>query len=119
MLIDSIVTGAGHGIGLSIVQQLLAEDEVAFVVAIDIKVDELGSIHDQYPSKLEIVNGDISERATSQFAVERAAKLHGRIDSLILNAGMLQPVGPVADTSVEHWKRLFDVNFFALLHTVS
>jgi NADP-dependent 3-hydroxy acid dehydrogenase YdfG len=31
---------------------------------------------------------------------------------------ILGPIKPVLETKIEDWKRLYDVNFFALLHTV-
>lgn len=48
-----------------------------------------------------------------------AEKYHG-IDALILNAGILDPVGKVADSSIplDEWKRHFDVNFFSLITAV-
>ena len=51
--------------------------------------------------------------------MDTAIEQCGRLDAIVLNAAMLKPVGPVAEAVVSEWKRLYDVNFFALLHTVS
>ena len=69
--------------------------------------------------KLSVVKGDISDRSTSERAVAAALNLRGKLHGVILNAAILRPVGPAAETGVDEWKRLFDVNFFGLLHTVS
>lgn len=116
----SIVTGAGGGIGLAIVQQLLDQtDAGTLVVGVDIVGHRLEKLQLSAPEKLEIIIGDVAQRSTSEKAVQVALDRTGRIDTLILNAGILRPVGAIATTPVEQWKSLFDVNFFSLLHTVS
>lgn len=44
-------------------------------------------------------------------------KAHGQLDGLVLNAGVLEPLGPIADENVPLalWKSHFDVNFFSLI----
>ncbi|KAL4081686.1 hypothetical protein V8B97DRAFT_2001832 [Scleroderma yunnanense] len=50
-------------------------------------------------------------------AFDEARKKFGRIDSLVLNAGTLDPMGRIGDPaiSVDAWKQHFDVNVFSLL----
>ena len=45
-------------------------------------------------------------------------KTYGHLDALILNAGILTPLGKVDEVSVEGWKAHFDVNFFSLITAV-
>lgn len=45
-------------------------------------------------------------------------KLGGKIDGLIINHGALEPIKRVADTSIEEWQKLFDINFFSPLALV-
>ena len=44
-----------------------------------------------------------------------AKKTYGRIDSLVLNAGVFEPTGKITSPqlNVEAWKQHFDVNFFS------
>lgn len=106
------------GIGLAITKGLLADPTLSLIVGVDIKTAELEKL---LPSenRLAIVQGDVSERATNQTAVETAIQRGGKLDCIILNAAILRPVGPAAVTKVEDWKTLFDVNFFGPLHAVS
>lgn len=46
-------------------------------------------------------------------------KFGGKIDGLIVNHAALEPLKRVADTSVEEWKRLYDINLFSPLALVS
>jgi NAD(P)-dependent dehydrogenase (short-subunit alcohol dehydrogenase family) len=116
----SVVTGANRGIGLSIVNQLLSQSgQSTFIIAVDLQNEQLERLKSSSPEKFDFVSGDISVRSTSENIVALAKERTGRLDTLILNAGVLRPVGPIADISVEKFKKLFDVNFFALVHTVS
>src|SRR6266511_11310 len=113
-----IVTGAGNGIGLSIVKLLLSDPKVSLVVAVDVKTGQLVPIRSQHGDRFEIIHGDVSHRSTSEAAVGRAIAKGGRLDAIILNAAILGPISPVAEGDVGEWKKLFDINFFSLLHTV-
>jgi NADP-dependent 3-hydroxy acid dehydrogenase YdfG len=115
-MLSRLLTGAGGGIGLAIAENLLSNG--ARVVGVDLSTARLSDLKARYDAQLEIVTGDVGERSTSAQAVEIATTKFGRLDSIILNAAILAPVGPAADTDVEGWRKLFDVNFFALLHTV-
>lgn len=92
---------------------------ISLVVAVDINLSGLKASVGEYEKRLVLVEGDITDRATSERAVSQAVAIGGHLNSIILNAGILRPVGEVSQTEVSDWKRLFDVNFFALLHTVS
>lgn len=114
------MSGANSGIGLSIVQQLLAKFKSGdLVIAVDLYDDQLRALAEQHHENLEVVRGDISIRFTSEVILERAQSRNARIDTLILNHAMLPPVGRLATLEVDTWKRHVDVNFFSLVHTVS
>ena len=50
-------------------------------------------------------------------AISTFIKAYGQLDGLVLNAGMLEPLSPIADENVPlaGWKSHFDVNFFSLI----
>ncbi|KEF51202.1 uncharacterized protein A1O9_12705 [Exophiala aquamarina CBS 119918] len=113
------VTGAGRGIGLSIIKCLLKDtgpDTVIF--AVDVLSENLEELQKSQP-RLEIVLGDVSQRSTSEKLLERIHARDCRLETLILNAGVLKPIGPIVEVDVDQFKRLFDINFFALIYTVS
>ena len=100
------------------VKILLANSQSSLVIGVDVKTSELEVLMESNPDRLAIIQGDVSDRSVNQRAVETAANRRGKLDSMILNAGILRPVGPAAETAVAEWKQLFDVNFFALVHAV-
>ena len=50
-------------------------------------------------------------------SVTRGLEKYKRIDGLILNAGVLEPLGKIAseEITLDQWKQHFDVNFFSLV----
>ena len=47
-------------------------------------------------------------------ALSQAEKTYHRIDGLVLNAGVLDPIGCIGDdTTIASWKNHFNVNFFS------
>jgi NADP-dependent 3-hydroxy acid dehydrogenase YdfG len=117
--LSSIATGAGAGIGLEIVKGLLANPNSSFVIGVDIQTSELDKLLPEHHNRLAVIQGDVSDRSTNQRAIEIAIDRAGKLDCIILNAGILRPVGLAAVTEVTDWKKLFDVNFFGVVHAVS
>lgn len=46
-------------------------------------------------------------------------KFGGKIDGIVVNHAALEPLKRVADSSVEEWKKLYDINLFSPLALVS
>jgi NADP-dependent 3-hydroxy acid dehydrogenase YdfG len=60
----------------------------------------------------------MADAAVSQKAVEVANSRWGRIDSVIINHGSLDPVKKVAESTVEEWRKAYDVNVFSAVGLV-
>jgi NADP-dependent 3-hydroxy acid dehydrogenase YdfG len=61
----------------------------------------------------------MSDSSLPEKAVALANERWGRLDSLIINHGTLDPVKKVADSSAEEWRKGFDVNVFSAVGMVS
>lgn len=98
---------------------MLTKSPTANIVAIARSKDDLDLLVKKYGlDRVGIVVGDVSETSTSKSAVDLAIKKFGSINSVILNAGVLSPVNPIAKAEIEKWKTLFDINFFAPLDLI-
>lgn len=73
----------------------------------------------EYPDQFEFVAGDLGNPATARAAVEKAVSVFGKIDSLIICHGVLDPVSKISDANVEEWRRSFDIGFFSAVDLVS
>lgn len=89
----AIVTGAAGGLGTAI--QRVFEREGARVVPVDLHGH--GCLH-----------ADIATESGNQAMIDVALERFGRIDVLVLNAGV-QHMSPIADFPVQEWDRLMDV----------
>ncbi|KAK3697720.1 hypothetical protein LTR37_017302 [Vermiconidia calcicola] len=53
---------------------------------------------------------DVSDEASTQSAAEEVEKAFGRLDILVNNAGFLEEFRPVAESKVEEWWKVWEVN---------
>lgn len=95
MRMNTLVTGANRGIGLSLVQHLLARgDHVIATCRQPGKATALNTLAGEFPGRLHVLPLDV---ANEKSRIELARELplvvgeDGRIDLLINNAGVLHP----------------------------
>ncbi|KAG8716144.1 hypothetical protein FRC11_008625 [Ceratobasidium sp. 423] len=112
-----IVTGASRGIGLAVVGALLKSYKARVVTLSRTRTPEISALASEHQDSLVLFEGDVTKEQSALSAVDLAKSKFGRLDGLILNAGVLEPIGRIgsSELSVEDWKSVFDVNFFALL----
>lgn len=114
-----LVTGASRGIGRAIVDDVLKPENDAVVYGVAKSEDLLKEIKEKYGDRFYYVAGDITDDNVLEKLVNGAVERHGRIDSVIANAGVLEPVQDVSRLEVDSWKKLFDVNFFSVVSLTS
>lgn len=105
-----IVTGASRGLGFAITKSLLAKG--SNVVGISRTTEPLKALS---TDRLHIVSGDVTDESLWRRVADETPKRFGGIDGLVLNAGVLDPVGKIADLDLAEARWLFEVNFFSLL----
>jgi len=113
----TILTGAGSGIGRA--TAILFAGEGAIVYASDI--DEAGlketlSLVKEGKNNVHISKVDVTKYDDVRKHVDEVAKKHGRVDCLIVNAGVVR-VGQVEDFPEEDYDVLLNVNLKGLFFT--
>ncbi|KAF9879480.1 hypothetical protein CkaCkLH20_03023 [Colletotrichum karsti] len=111
-----IVTGASRGIGLAIAQYLL-KDSHKVVLAARSK-DQLEAIKTAHPGQVEYVAGDLGDIKTIPKIAETAIKAFGKIDGIVVNHGVLEPVTRLEHFDIEAWRKAYDINVFSGLALV-
>ncbi|KAI8318276.1 NAD(P)-binding protein, partial [Martensiomyces pterosporus] len=112
----AIVTGASRGIGKAVSLHLISKG--VSVVGVARSADALSSTSEEINKaaangvQFIPVVGDVTDEAVQQSAVDQAAK-HGTLVALVNNAGVVDPIGPIASTPISSWVALFQTNFFA------
>ena len=98
--LKAIVTGGAEGIGRATAEMMRGVG--ADVVVLDRAIDGVAG-------PLRPYRADVTDRASVEAAVERAAADLGGIDIVVNNAG-IGAIGTVEDNDDAEWRRVLDVN---------
>jgi NAD(P)-dependent dehydrogenase (short-subunit alcohol dehydrogenase family) len=113
-----VVTGAGAGMGRELVLQLLSRN--ARVAAVDLRPETLAETAGlaRAGDRLSTHVVDITDRDGVRALPEAVVDVHGVVDGVINNAGIIQPFAPVAELDHADARRVMEVNFFGTYHVV-
>ncbi|ANU11764.1 short-chain dehydrogenase/reductase SDR [Planococcus antarcticus DSM 14505] len=111
----AIVTGAGGGMGKVVVEQFLAQG--AKVAAIDLHVGGLAELEVQYPERLLVIQGNLTDEQSVEAAIKRTAEKFGQIDVLANVAGIAQAATDIEKVSLKDWERIMAINSTAVFLT--
>jgi NADP-dependent 3-hydroxy acid dehydrogenase YdfG len=112
----ALVTGASSGIGEATARTLAAEGaKVALVARRAERLEKLASEIAGHGHTALAIEADVTDRDQAKAAVERTIGDFGRLDILVNNAGVML-LGPMADSPVEEWDRMIDINLKGLLY---
>ena len=104
-----IVTGGASGIGLAVVERLLAEG--SSVVLVDADADGVrAATAELVGDRLLGVVADVSTEEGTERYFAAALERFGRVDGLHANAGIAEPGPTVAETDPEDFDRMLAVN---------
>lgn len=117
----TVITGGGTGVGAALAR-LLAERGHSVVIA-GRREAPLAAVAAE--TKALVVVGDLATEAGARHLIDETLAKFGRIDNLVLNAGIVHN-GKVADFSLDDWNQTLSINLtanfllskFALPHLV-
>jgi NAD(P)-dependent dehydrogenase (short-subunit alcohol dehydrogenase family) len=111
----AVITGGTEGIGFATAQLFVNEGAHVFITGRRQK--ELDEAVKAIGRNVTGVQGDVTNLADLDRLYEVVAKVKGRIDVILANAGFgeFSPIGAITE---EHFDKLFDVNVKAALFTV-
>ena len=102
------ITGASRGIGLELVNQLVKRDN-AIVFAGVRNPFSLEKLYPSPPSNLHIIQCDVTSDDSVSKAAESLARISGRVDVLINNAGIDNGLS-IRDTDVAGFQEILETN---------
>lgn len=101
----AVITGAGSGIGLAVAQRLVSEG--ARVSAWDISDSALNESGALFAQKIVM---DQSDEMSVARAAAQTIQQFGRIDILVVSAGITGPNVRLVDYPTDAWRRVIEVN---------
>ena len=102
-----LVTAGAAGIGLAIVERLLAHEACVFVC--DVNEGTLHSFRKANP-QAGAIKADVSNEAEVDRMFAAVQATLGGLDALINNAGIAGPTGAVEDIHPTEWRRCIDID---------
>jgi NAD(P)-dependent dehydrogenase (short-subunit alcohol dehydrogenase family) len=111
-----LVTGGGSGMGRGLCEKLAQID--ATVICTDINIanaEETVSLINQNKHTAVARKLDVAQLADFEEVIDDIVKEHGRIDLIFNNAGV-GVTGEIRDFTMEHWKKVMDINFYGVLY---
>jgi 3alpha(or 20beta)-hydroxysteroid dehydrogenase len=103
----AIVTGGARGQGAATAELFVAEG--ASVLIGDVLDERGGELADRLGPSATYIHLDVSDEASWELAMERVVELHGGLDILINNAGIVRPT-PIIGGSLDVYMEIIRVN---------
>ena len=112
----SFVMGASVGIGASVAEILVGQGASIGIAAR--RGDELRALAARLGPRVLPIACDVADYAAVKRAVDEAAAHFGRIDHLVNNAGVIEPIGRVDQTDPAEWARAIQINLVGAYHAI-
>lgn len=114
-----IVTGASRGLGAAAARicARLGANVVVNARSADVLEQVAQEIRDA-GGAVRVVVGDISEPDTGRRLVETAVDAFGRLDAVVNNAGILEPVARLEDAQRDAWQTNWEINVLGPLSLI-
>ncbi len=112
----AIVTGGASGMGRAVCEQMGRHG--ATLVVADINQQGAQEVAESIVAaggKARAVRLDVTRREDVHGLVNETAREHGRLDLIFNNAG-IGILGDERDKTLDHWKKVVDVNLHGVLH---
>ena len=107
----AIVTGAGSGIGAACARLLAARGHAVVLVGRDFDKLEAVRASMEEPTRHLSMAADVADSGLAHEVVDRTLEAYGRLDALVLNAGVA-PKATIDQTTEEVLEQAFFVNAF-------
>jgi len=109
-----VITGASRGIGEAATRAFA--DAGANVVLLARSGDAIGRIAREIGDRALAITCDVASWSQVTSAIDQAAWRFGKIDVLINNAGVIEPVAMLRASDPAAWSKAFDINLKGVYH---
>jgi 3-oxoacyl-[acyl-carrier protein] reductase len=108
----ALVTGASQGIGAASAKALAkAGVKVGLLARTANKLEHIADAIRRDGGEAVAISGNVADYQDVNSAVSECVRSFGRLDFLINNAGVIEPISRLADSDPEAWSQAADVNY--------
>jgi NADP-dependent 3-hydroxy acid dehydrogenase YdfG len=112
-----VITGASSGLGEAAARRLAGEGAKLILGAR--RLDRMKALATELGLPADaVVQTDVTDPAQVKALVDHAVEMHGRIDVLLNNAGLM-PHSPLERGKIADWDRMIDVNIKGVLYGIA
>lgn len=108
------ITGASRGIGAAAAWEFKAAGWRVALLARSEK--DITSLAEEFGEDAMALRCDLSDWVSTQAALQTVVARWGRLDALINNAGVIDPISRIESVDPEDWGRAIDINLKGVLH---
>lgn len=106
-----IVTGAGNGIGKAIAEAITRDG--GHVLAVVRSQATAAALTETLGGEALVLIRDVTAPDAAEAVMAAGLARWGRVDALVNNAGMIDPIGRLAETDPAQWEHAVTTNFIA------
>jgi NAD(P)-dependent dehydrogenase (short-subunit alcohol dehydrogenase family) len=107
----AVITGASRGIGAATARAMAAEGAaVALLARSGAEIEALADEIAGGGGRALALGTDVGDYAAMEAAIARVTEAFGRVDILVTNAAVIDPIGPLATTDPGEWGRAIAIN---------
>jgi short-subunit dehydrogenase len=112
--LTAVITGASTGIGraLAVLLAKKYKARIALNARNEALLAETAQAVKESGGEAICISGDIADKSVCERLIKSCVESFGSPDMLVNNAGFAKP-GPVKNLTLDDWRRVFEVNFFA------
>ncbi len=113
----ALITGASRGIGAATAIEMASQGVAVVLAARSVEDSQavVKRIRDD-GGTAEFLACDVARYADVVAAVDLCREKFGRLDYLINNAGVIEPIGALADSDPQQWTHAVDINLKGIYH---
>jgi len=112
-----VITGASRGIGAATAEVFAAHGAAVMLAARDEQsIEALAGKIRRAGGRAQALRCDVTRFADVAAVIARCHEVFGRFDALINNAGVIEPIGRLADSDPKAWTHASDINYKGVYH---
>ncbi|CAN5890223.1 SDR family oxidoreductase [soil metagenome] len=116
--LNGIITGASQGLGKELARRFLSEGaDIAICARNSADLNEVKmELQTEFPQRHCLARPcDVSNEQQVREWVDATVDAYGKIDALVLNAGIYGPMGPTESVALDEWWRAMEINILGAL----